>query len=221
MDWAGPLAVGQRPLGNLMDNVFRSLTVPATGGFFSAIVIFVVVLRMMLRAFSAGRIQRCAHLSVASRGLISLPTCGFGGDAASRRRLAARILVDVIVDAQGQIPPTKLLLARIPGDAPPPRPDPALLAFRPMMSFGRPTPGGHVVLSFSESTSAANLQRPPSGGPAQFYRPAFRGGPPLVPNSSTDRIIISEFAHLLPLLPLLPPLPQTSFSPLPPGSSLL
>jgi len=60
------------------------------------------------------------------------------------------LLVDVVVDAQGQMIKYEILDGP---DSPKFRHqlDQLLLfsRFRPMMSFGRPTAGGHVVLSFS------------------------------------------------------------------------
>jgi len=60
------------------------------------------------------------------------------------------ILVDVVVDAQGQMstydiidgPDTPSIRHQL---------DQVLFfsRFRPMLSFGRPIPGGHVVLNFS------------------------------------------------------------------------
>jgi anti-sigma factor RsiW len=39
----------------LLDNVFRPLTLPATGGFFSAILVFVLVLQLIARGSPSGR----------------------------------------------------------------------------------------------------------------------------------------------------------------------
>src|SRR2546425_1145693 len=61
------------------------------------------------------------------------------------------LLVDVTVDAQGQMVDYQILAG--PRDRALRRQlDQILLfsRFRPMMSFGRPTSGGHVVLSFTE-----------------------------------------------------------------------
>jgi len=65
-------------------------------------------------------------------------------------QLSHDLLVDVVVDAQGQMSTYDIIVGP---DTPDVRHqlDQVLLfsRFRPMLSFGRPTPGGHVVLSFS------------------------------------------------------------------------
>ena len=136
----------------LIDNVFRPLTVPATGGFFSAIVIFVFVLHIILPGITVQAdpndvptaLLRPAELISLSNMAVSPemqhPDVGLQHD----------LLVDVIVDAQGQMSTYDIIDGP---DTPAVRHelDNVLLfsRFRPMLSFGRPTPGGHVVLSFS------------------------------------------------------------------------
>ena len=138
----------------LVDNVFRPLTVPATGGLFSAIIVFVFVLHMIM----PGIVVRADPNDVPTSlwhpaELISLSDVN--GDASPEMQhpdvgLQHDLLVDVVVDAQGQM--TKYEILDGP-DSPKFRHqlDQMLIfsRFRPMMSFGRPTAGGHVVLSFS------------------------------------------------------------------------
>jgi anti-sigma factor RsiW len=138
----------------LLDNVFRPLTVPATGGLFSAIIIFVFVLHMMLPGITVqadpndiptGLLQPAALLSLANAPESAIPVLQHP-DAV----LQPELLVDVTVDASGQMMDYDII------DGPD---NPALRhqlyqvllfsRFRPMLSFGRPTAGGHVVLSFS------------------------------------------------------------------------
>lgn len=136
----------------LLDNVFRPLTVPATGGFFSAIVIFVFVLHVILPGLTVQAdpndtptaLLRPAELI----SLSDLPASPIMQHPDVQ--LQHDLLVDVVVDAQGQMstydiidgPDTPAIRHQL---------DQVLLfsRFRPMLSFGRPTPGGHVVLSFS------------------------------------------------------------------------
>jgi len=47
-DWSGRLRKVRDRAEILLDNVFRPITVPATGGVFSAIVVFVLVLQLMV-----------------------------------------------------------------------------------------------------------------------------------------------------------------------------
>jgi len=138
----------------LVDNVFRPLTVPATGGLFSAIVIFVFVLHMILPGITVqadpndiptGLLQPAELLSLADYPESSVPELQHP-DAVLQHEL----LVDVVVDSHGQMSDYDII------DGPD---TPALRhhlyqvllfsRFRPMLSFGRPTAGGHVVLSFS------------------------------------------------------------------------
>jgi hypothetical protein len=138
----------------LLDNVFRPLTVPATGGLFSAIIIFVFVFHMMLPGITVqadpndiptGLLQPAQLLSLADYPESAVPELQHP-DAVWQHEL----LVDVKVDAQGQMVDYDII------DGPD---NPQLRhhlyqvllfsRFRPMLSFGRPTAGGHVVLSFS------------------------------------------------------------------------
>jgi hypothetical protein len=138
----------------LMDNVFRPLTVPATGGLFSAIVVFVFVLHMILPGIVVQADPNDVPTSLWSpAGLISLSD--LPADAPPEMQhpdvaLQHDLLVDVVVDAQGQMIRYEIVDGP---DSPKFRHqlDQLLLfsRFRPMMSFGRPTSGGHVVLSFS------------------------------------------------------------------------
>lgn len=138
----------------LLDNVFRPLTVPATGGLFSAFLIFVFVLHMILPGITVqadpndiptGLLRPAEVISLYNYPDAALPEVK-NPDVDSQRDL----LVDVTVDAQGQMtnysilagPDTRELRHQL---------DQMLIfsRFRPMLSFGRPTAGGHVVLSFS------------------------------------------------------------------------
>ncbi len=48
----------------LLDNVFRPLTVPATGGFFSAILVFVLVLQMIVPGITVQAVQNDVALNL-------------------------------------------------------------------------------------------------------------------------------------------------------------
>ena len=151
-DWRGRWQRIKDRAEILLDNVFRPLTLPATGGFFSAIVIFVFVLHVILPGITVQAdpndtptaLLRPAELislsNMPASPLMQHPDVQLQHD----------ILVDVVVDAQGQMstydivdgPDTPAIRHHL---------DQVLLfsRFRPMLSFGRPTPGGLVVLSFS------------------------------------------------------------------------
>jgi Putative zinc-finger len=138
----------------LLDNTFRPLTVPATGGLFSAIVIFVFVLHMMMPGITVqadpndiptGLLQPAQLLALADYPESDVPVLQHPDAAASHE-----LLLDVTVDSTGQMSDYEIIDG-------PDNPEvrhylyQVLLfsRFRPMLSFGRPTNGGHVVLSFS------------------------------------------------------------------------
>jgi len=136
----------------LLENVFRPLSVPATGGFVSAILVFVVVLQLMMPGITVRAVQNDVPINILRPAeLISLsdfPQSWEQHDA--ELALPHGLLLDVTVDAHGQMvgyqilsgPKTMDLRREL---------DQMLLfsRFRPMLSFGRPTAGGHVILSFS------------------------------------------------------------------------
>jgi hypothetical protein len=138
----------------LVDNVFRPLTVPATGGLFSAIVVFVFMLHMIMPGITVQADPNDIPLGLLRPAeLISLsdyPEAGLAEVQHPDVDLQHGLLVDVTVDAQGQMMDYDIITGP---DTPELRHqlDQMLIfsRFRPMMSFGRPTAGGHVVLSFS------------------------------------------------------------------------
>ena len=138
----------------LFDNVFRPLTVPATGGFFSAILIFAVVLQMIGPTTSVQAVENDVPTNLLRPAeVISLseyPETWANGQHDVELSLPHGLLVDVVVDSKGTMLDYQILSG-------PKSPelrhqlDQLLFfsRFRPMMSFGRPTTGGHVILSFS------------------------------------------------------------------------
>ncbi len=138
----------------LLDNVFRPLSVPATGGFFSAILVFVLVLQMIMPGTTVRAVQNDVALNLMRPAeLVTLsdyPQSWAPEQQDVELSLPHGLLIDVTVDSHGQMTdyqilsgPTTLELRR--------HLDQMLLfsRFSPMLSFGRPTAGGHVVLSFS------------------------------------------------------------------------
>jgi hypothetical protein len=138
----------------LLDNVFRPLTLPATGGFFSAILIFMLVIQMIAPGITVRAVQDDVQLNLMRPAeLVSLsdyPQTWAPEQHDMELSLPHGLLVDVTVDARGQMTdyqilsgPTSVELRH--------QLDQMLLfsRFSPMLSFGRPTSGGHVILSFS------------------------------------------------------------------------
>jgi Putative zinc-finger len=138
----------------LFENVFGPLTLPATGGFFSAIIIFTLALQLILPGLVVRADPNDVPLDLMQPAqLVALsdyPQSWAPEEHDAQLSLPHGLLVDVTVDARGQMAeyqilsgPNSLAMRR--------QLDQMLLfsRFRPMMSFGRPTSGGHVVLSFS------------------------------------------------------------------------
>ncbi len=138
----------------LLDNVFRPLTLPATGGFFSAILVFVLVLQMIMPGTTVRAVQNDVALNLMRPAeLVTLsdyPQSWAPEQYGLELALPHDLLLDVTVDARGQMTDYQILsgassleLRR--------QLDQMLLfsRFSPMLSFGRPTAGGHVILSIS------------------------------------------------------------------------
>jgi len=138
----------------LLDNVFRPLTVPATGGLFSAFIIFVFVLHLIAPGMTVqadpndiptGLLQPAELIS-----LSDYPEAVVAEMQHPDLELQHDLLVDVTVDANGQMTTYDIITG---SDSPDVRHhlDQMLIfsRFRPMLSFGRPTAGGHVVINFS------------------------------------------------------------------------
>ena len=138
----------------LLDNVLRPLTVPATGGVFSAMLVFVLALQTILPGTTVRAVQNdVATNFIRPAELISLSEYPqyWATEPQHDVELALPhgLLVDVTVDSRGQMsdyhiisgPNSAQLRHQL---------DQILLfsRFSPMLSFGHPTTG-HVILSFS------------------------------------------------------------------------
>jgi putative zinc finger protein len=137
----------------LLDNVFRPITVPATGGFVSAILVFVLVFQILGPGLTASAVQNDVPLNLMRPAeLLSLseypPTWAPEHDG--ELEMPHGLLVDVTVDAQGGVAGYQILSGPRTNDMQH-QLDQVLMfsRFTPMLSFGRPTSGGHVILSFS------------------------------------------------------------------------
>jgi hypothetical protein len=138
----------------LLDNVFRPLTVPATGGFVSAMLVFVLVFQMIVPGMTVRAVQNDVALNLMRPAeLLSLseyPQSWAPEKNDLELSLPHGLLVDVVVDAHGLMTDYQILSG--PDSREMRRQLDQLLLFSrfsPMMSFGRPTAGGHVILSFS------------------------------------------------------------------------
>ena len=153
-DWLTRFRNFRDHAGIVLDNVFRPLTVPATGGFFAAILIFVLALQMILPGITVRAVENDVPINLMRPAeLVSLsdyPEAWAPEQHDTELSSPHGLLVDVTVDAYGHMTDYQILSG-------PSSPELRrqvyqmlfLSRFSPMLSFGRPTAGGHVVLSFS------------------------------------------------------------------------
>ena len=138
----------------LLDNVFRPLTLPATGGFFSAILVFVLVLQLIAPGITVRAVPNDVPLNILRPAeLITLsdyPTSWAPEQHDVELSLPHGLLIDVTVDQNGQMVGYQIISGPHSVDLRHQLDQMLLFSrFRPMMSFGRSIPGGHVILSFS------------------------------------------------------------------------
>jgi hypothetical protein len=138
----------------LLDNVLRPITLPATGGIVSAILVFAVVLQLIAPGITVQAVPNDVPLNIMQPAELVTLSDSPGSWAPEKHdtelALPHGLLLDVTVDAQGQMigyqilsgPKTLEMQHQL---------DQMLLfsRFEPMRSFGRKISGGHVILSFS------------------------------------------------------------------------
>src|SRR5208337_1642088 len=134
----------------LQENVFRPLTVPATGGLFSAIVIFVFVLHMIVPGIVVQADPNDIPTSLLQPAGLILPSDLPSSASPEMQHPDVLLQNDLVVDSDGRMMKYEIMDGT---DSQEVRHhlDQLLFfyRFRPMLSFGRPTSGGHVVLNFS------------------------------------------------------------------------
>ena len=138
----------------LLDNVFRPITLPATGGFISAMLVFVFVLQLMAPGITVQAIPNDVPLNLIQPAeLITLSDApGNWAPESHDTELALPhgLLLDVTVDQHGQMIDYQILAGPNTVEMQHQLDQMLLFSrFHPMTSFGRPTSGGHVILSFS------------------------------------------------------------------------
>jgi hypothetical protein len=152
--WRGRLRKIRDRVEILLDNVARPLTLPATGGFFSAMAVFALVFQMIAPGLTVRAVQNDTDINLMRPAelltLADYPETWAPEPSDGDAAMPHGLLVDVSVNARGQFDGYQILS----GPATPEtrhQLDQILMfsSFRPMLSFGRPTNGGHVILSFS------------------------------------------------------------------------
>ncbi|HVO56535.1 MAG TPA: hypothetical protein VMT51_02445 [Dongiaceae bacterium] len=138
----------------LLDNVFRPITLPATGGFVSAMLVFVFVLQVIAPGITVQAVPNDVPLNLMQPAELITLSDAPGNWAPEQHdmelSLPHGLLLDVTVDAKGQMSDYQILAG--PKTVEMQRQLNQMLMFsrfHPMRSFGRPTAGGHVILSFS------------------------------------------------------------------------
>ncbi len=138
----------------LLENVFRPLTVPATGGFFSAVLVFALVFQMIVPGITVRAVENDVPINLMRPAKV-LSLSDYPGSWAPEKHdlelsLPHGLLVDVTVDAEGHMTEYQILSGPTSSELRHQLDQMLLFSrFSPMLSFGRPTAGGHVVLSLS------------------------------------------------------------------------
>jgi len=147
-DWQSRFRAFREHAAIVLENVFRPLTVPATGGFVAAMVVFVLALQMIVPGTTVRAVENDVPVSFLRPA--QLVTLSDYPQTWAPEPHDLDVSVDVTVDEHGHMtqyeivdgPNSSELRHQL---------DQMLLfsSFSPMLFFGRPTPGGHVVLSIS------------------------------------------------------------------------
>ena len=151
--WRGRVKQIRNRVEILLDNVFRPITLPATGGFVSAILVFALVFQILAPGITVRAVENDVPINLMRPAeLVSLPDYPAAWESEHDLDMALPhgLLVDVTVDALGGVTGYQILSGPRNNDMR--RQLDQLLMFSrfsPMLSFGRPTAGGHVILSFS------------------------------------------------------------------------
>ena len=134
----------------IFDNILAPVALPATGGLLTALGVFVLILQSMLVGVPLGGVVANDQplnlvLPAQLESLGPLPAPSFEPDEHD-----GVLLLDATVNAQGQAVNYRIVSG--PSDSGvKSQIDQVLLfsRFRPLLSFGRPTDGGHVYINFS------------------------------------------------------------------------
>lgn len=134
-------------------DIFSRLAVPATGGILTALVVFVLIVQNVLIGVPMGVVANDLPLNLVQPArLESLAPFPVPGVVATEGHPDSGVLVlQATLNAQGEVVSYNILSG--PKDAAVKHQiDQVLLfsRFRPEISFGRPTDGGQVLISFSE-----------------------------------------------------------------------
>jgi hypothetical protein len=151
--WAGVRRLWTRAV-LVFEDILEPLAVPATGGILTALVVFVLLVQNIIVGMPLGGIvpNDLPLNTIQPARLESLaPFPVSGALTLEGRPDSGVLLVEATLNSQGQVVYFKILSGPSSPDVER-QLDQVLLfsRFRPQFSFGRPTDGGRVMLSFSE-----------------------------------------------------------------------
>jgi hypothetical protein len=137
----------------VVQNSLEPMALPATGGLASSLVIFVILIQQLLGGVSLGAVPNDLPLNLIQPARLEAlaPFPVPSGDVSPGQTETGVLLIEATVNARGEMVDYQILVG--PDDLATRRQlDQVLMfsRFRPQVSFGRPTAGGRVVLSFSE-----------------------------------------------------------------------
>ena len=149
--WAGRFKRLHTRAHLTLENILGPLALPATGGVIAALLVFSVVYQVLLVGAPLGAVPNDLPTNLLQPARLEALAPFPVPELEEGRSGPHALLVEATVNAQGEVVNYQILAG--PDDRVIRRQlDQVLLfsRFRPQMSFGRPTPGGRVVLSFSE-----------------------------------------------------------------------
>ena len=137
----------------VLENIFEPLALPATGGIVVALLVFALVYQVLGGSMPVGAATPDSPTNLLQPARLE----ALAGFQMSRLEEITRtggqhpLLVEAMVNADGQASSYRVISGQL--DASMQRELDQVLffsRFRPQMSFGRPTSGGRVILSFSQ-----------------------------------------------------------------------
>lgn len=150
--WEGRLVAWASRAHLILKNILEPVALPATGGVLGAFLVFAFMYQFIAAGVPLGAVPNDLPTNLLQPArLETLAPFSVSGPLANDEVGMHGLLIEATVNAQGQLVNYQILSG--PSDLAVRRQLDQLLLFsrfRPQMSFGRPTPGGHVVLSFSE-----------------------------------------------------------------------
>lgn len=136
-----------------IENILEPLALPATGGVLTAALVFAFVVQALIVGLPMGNVPNDLPTNLIQparlESLAPFPVPNFV--ASNDYSRAGVLTVEATVNAEGRVASYSILSG--PNDAAIRRQIEQLLifsSFQPELNFGRPTPGGRVVLSFGE-----------------------------------------------------------------------